>query len=95
MLDARTVNRYFFLPILGWSISLVWLTLKSPHKLMRYCGAVLLACMLLVGIPGSLQFPKFNNYYFPQQVSEFEKLPPGQTYVFKTVPGWTMTLTKK
>lgn len=98
-------TRYYFLPILAFIVSIIWATLRAPHRVARVAAGALLAVTLLIAIPSGWNYTHSNvlrtgaypfpNQNFPDQVRAFETTPTGTSYTFSLMPpGWAMTLVK-
>jgi hypothetical protein len=94
-LSGGSGGRYYFLPKLAWMISLGWLFFNSKLKFLTAFASVSLFCFVFLGLSHDWAFDKFHNYHFNKQVAEFKNMNIGETYKFKIVPGWEMSLTKK
>lgn len=92
---SGSAGRYYLLPKLAWIISLGWLLFNAKPKLLKIFAAVSFLSFIFLGLTHDWTFDKFRNYHFDKQVAEFKKLDAGETYQFKIVPDWEMTLTKK
>lgn len=88
-------GRYWFLPGLAWVMSLGWLLFNARRKSVRNIAGALLLCMVCIGMPHDFSLPKYRDFQFQRQVSEFKALEVGQPYTFRIVPKWNMTLVRK
>ncbi|HWQ59940.1 MAG TPA: hypothetical protein VN420_02225 [Candidatus Fimivivens sp.] len=88
-------GRYYLFPTLAWVMSLGWLLLNSERKFFRNMAAALMICLVFIGIPRDFTFSKYRDFQFQRQVSEFKSLDIGQSYTFRIVPKWDMTLVRK
>ena len=89
-------GRYYFLPMLAWVVSLVWLVgSKHRHRMMAVLGGGALAVMVVVGIPNDWRYPAYTDYQFPEHARQFEAASSGETVTIPINPGWTMVLHKK
>jgi len=88
-------NRYYFLPMLGFLASLLWLATRtaSPPKL-RYC-AIGLLLLLPIGIFQDWHYPPFTDFDFPRYAAQFEQAAPGTRITIPINPGMTMEITKR
>ena len=88
-------NRYYFLPMVAFLASLVWLALDpSVSRKIRYAGAVVLL-LLPIGIYQDWYYPAFRNFHFPRYAAQFERAPSGTQFTIPINPDWMMQLTKK
>ena len=89
-------NRYYFLPMLAFLASLLWMASRraSPLSLRYFAIAVLL--MLPIGIYRDWKYSPFIDLHFSQYADQFEQAPAGTTIVIPINPGsgWKMELTK-
>ena len=96
MANGLGEGRYYFFPHLAWIIALVFLAFSQKNKFIKFFSGFLLVCLFFVGIPNDFKIKTFKNYYFQNQVQEFEKLNPGESYTFNINPvGRQFTLIKK
>jgi len=88
-------NRYYFLPMLGFLASLLWMaTPATPPRGLRYF-AVALLLLLPVGIYREWSHPPFDDYHFQQYAEQFEHAPAGTKIAIPINPGMTMEITKQ
>lgn len=87
-------QRYWFIPICGWVATLLWLTFAAKNLLFRTLGTVLLALLLVVGIPQSWHIDPLPNLDFQAYARRFEEVPRGIKYSIPINPGWQMKLYK-
>jgi hypothetical protein len=88
-------NRYYFLPMLAFLASLLWIVGRSASpRALRYFAMALLA-LLPIGIYQDWHHPPFVDYHFPEYADQFDRLPPGTRMVIPINPGWAMELTKR
>jgi len=88
-------NRYYFLPMVAFLASLVWLALDpAVSRTIRYAGAVVLL-LLPIGIFQDWYYPAFKNFHFPRYAAQFEGAPSGTQVTIPINPDWTMELTKR
>ncbi len=88
-------QRYWFVPIVGWVATVLWIALAAPHKIMRLVGCILVALLLVVGIGQNWRIAPLPDLHFQHYARHFEKLPKGTKYTLPINPGWQMTLYKK
>jgi len=88
-------NRYFFLPMLAFLASLLWIaTGKASARALRYIAMALLLLMP-IGIYRDWHYPAFVDYHFQEYADKFEHAPPGTKMTIPINPGWSMKLTKR
>lgn len=96
MLRPNGGNRYFFLPMLAWIVTIGWTYFIFQKSLyLKYLTTLLLCLFIFVGVPLGWKIKSFKDYHFSDQVKQFEKKQGGQTMDIRINPGWNMTLTKK
>jgi len=89
-------QRYWYIPMLSWLSTLLWLLLASRLKLLKFCAGLLLVLLIAIGIPYSWRLKSLPNLQFQKYVSKFQALPPGTNYSIPiNPPGWTVPLHKK
>ena len=90
-----TSNRYFFLPILAFFVSVLWSADAAKHRAVRICSVVLVLC-LAVGTRRDWSYPAFTDMHFRRYARQFQLLPLGTRMVIPiNPPPWTMRLIKK
>jgi hypothetical protein len=89
-------NRYYFLPMLAFLASLLWMACRKASPLAIRCFAIALLSLLPIGIHRDWKYPPFADLHFPQYADQFEQAPPGTTIVIpiNPSPDWNMALTK-
>jgi hypothetical protein len=88
--------RYYFLPMLAWATSLVWLTWSNQKpRILSVLGLGALAVMFLVGIPLDWNYPPFVDEQFSSYVAKFDQDPSGTDVSIPINPNWTMVLHKQ
>ncbi|MFH1947464.1 MAG: hypothetical protein ABIJ23_04905 [Candidatus Magasanikbacteria bacterium] len=88
-------TRYWFIPMLGFVLSLVYIACQKEYKSFRFVGLFAIILML-IGISYDWVFPKWNNLDYKNQVRTFEQVELGEEYNFFIQPeGWQMKLIKK
>jgi hypothetical protein len=89
-------NRYYFLPMLAFLASLVWMATRraSARAIRNFAAALLL--LLPIGIYQDWTYPAFEDLDFSRHAAEFEQAPAGTNIVIPINPnsGWAMELTK-
>ena len=87
-------NRYYFLPMLGFLVSLVWIAGRKASSLALRCIAAALLLMLPIGIYRDWKYPPFIDLHFSKYAAQFEQAPAGTHVVIPINPNWNMGLTK-
>jgi len=87
-------NRYYFLLMLAFLASLLWMASRraSPRALRSF--AVVLLLLLPIGVYQDWNYPPFSDLDFSQYAAQFEQAPAGTKIVIPINPGWSMELTK-
>jgi hypothetical protein len=89
-------ERYYFLPILAFLASLVWMAGRSatPRALRNFAVALLL--LFPIGVYQDWNLPAFEDLGFYYYADEFERAPAGTKVVIPINPNpvWSMELTK-
>lgn len=90
-----TSNRYFFMPMLAFLTSLLWIADSAKHRVMRACSLGLLLCVP-VAIRRDWRYPAFTDMHFPEYAARFQTAPAGTKMLIPiNPPPWKMTLRKK
>jgi len=87
-------NRYYFLPMLAFLASLLWMASHSPVPRALRCFAVALLLLLPIGIYQDWEYPPFQDFQFKRYAGQFERAAAGTKLAIPINPGWTMELTK-
>jgi len=96
LIRPGTGQRYFFVPMVAWMVSLVWFSGRLKPLSIRCAAIVLLACCFAIGIVSDFKHSPYQDYHFQQEVRAFNKQPKGASFTFPINPaGWTMILNKK
>ena len=88
-------NRYYFLPIIAFLASLVWLAFDPAVSRNFRCAGVVVLLLLPIGIYQDWYYPAFKNFHFPKYAAQFERAPSGTHFTIPINPDWTMELTKR
>ncbi len=88
-------QRYWYIPMFIWIINLVWVTFKAKLLPLRIATALLLAILVLVGMPNSWRLPALPDLQFSKHAQAFEQAPAGTHAHIPINPGWEMDLVKK
>ncbi|MGA9966618.1 MAG: hypothetical protein WBQ10_15585 [Terriglobales bacterium] len=88
-------NRYYFLPMLAFLASLLWIVASSHSaRMLRYI-AIAILLLLPIGISKDWRYAAFGDYHFQQYADSLESAPSGTKLVIPINPGWKMELTKR
>lgn len=88
-------QRYWYIPILMWLATLLWIALAARQKVFKAVASLALLALLVIGIPQGWRIAPFPDLNFPYHAQQFEDLPRGAQYSVPINPGWEMTLIKK
>ncbi len=88
-------GRYYFLPILGWMFTLLFLAFKAPSRYIQRLCLMLSFIFIIYAVPTNFILRPLKNFHFKEQVAEFHNLSSGESYTFKFPPSWKVTLVKK
>jgi hypothetical protein len=94
-MTGGSAGRYYFLPKVAWIISLGWLFFNSRIRFLKIFAGLFFFSFVFLGLTKNWTFDKFHNHHFKKQAAEFKNMKKGETYEFRIVPGWRMTLIKK
>ena len=87
-------QRYYFIPMVAFVTTLVWMVGQQTHRQLRLVAALSLSCMLL-GIISDWHHPAFTDLNFKEYANEFVESPKGtKVKIPINPPGWFMELTK-
>jgi hypothetical protein len=85
--------RYWFLPTIAFTWSLLW-CIRSRIRVLRPASAVLLIFMCF-GVARDWQLPAFSDLHFPDEAKRLDATPAGVPFVMPENPqGWTLALIK-
>jgi hypothetical protein len=89
-------QRYWYIPMLSWLMTLLWLLLAAKSKLLKVSAGILLLLLAVIGISYSWRMAPLPNMNFQVYASRFQTLPSGSKYSIPINPtGWKVTLYKK
>lgn len=93
MAVAGEGNRYYFIPMLAWTSSLLYCLTSNRAHMLRWVATVLLSILLIVGIPRDWAYPAYAPLYWNKYASEVQSARPGSTVSIPiNPPGWSMEL---
>jgi hypothetical protein len=89
-------NRYYFLPMLAFLASLMWMACRRASPLAIRCFAIALLLLMPIGIYRDWKYPPFTDLHFSQYAAQFEQAPAGTQVMIPINPGehWNLVLTK-
>ncbi len=87
-------NRYFFVPLVVFSIGLVRLA-TDGSTWVRRAGIGLVAVVVLGGVRGDWREPPLRDFEYRQYVEAYDRARPGDKVQIVHPPGWSFTLTKR
>lgn len=88
-------NRYYFMPMLAFLASLVWIATRGASSPAWRGLAIALLLLLPIGIVRDWRYPPYVDYHFPEYARQFDQAPPGAEVTIPINPDWTMKLTKR
>jgi hypothetical protein len=94
MRDAVGI-RYWFLPMLAFSWSLVWCATVNGNGVFRFAGIVglILSCF---GIMQDWKYPAYPNFHFAKYANQLAAASPGILIAIPICPnGWSLQLVKR
>jgi hypothetical protein len=87
-------QRYYFIPMVAFVTTLVWMVGKQTHRQLRLVAALSLSCMVF-GIILDWHHPAFIDFKFKEYANKFIESPKGTKVTIPVNPsGWSMELTK-
>jgi hypothetical protein len=89
-------NRYYFLPMLAFLASLLWMACRRASHLAIRCFAIALLLLLPIGIYRDWKYSPFTDLHFQQYAAQFEQAHAGTKMAIPINPGgaWILELTK-
>jgi hypothetical protein len=88
-------QRYWYIPILVWIMTILWLLFNARLRPLRYICLVLIAVLIFIGIPSDWSIPKYQDMYWRDYAAQFDSLPKGTSLTIPINPEtWNMVLTK-
>ncbi len=88
-------QRYWYIPMIVWISTLIWLAFKAPLRHIRGIALSCLGFLLLVGIPTDWRVTRWPYLNFRDHAVQFEHAKPGETFDIPLNPEWNMVLIKK
>ncbi len=88
-------QRYWYIPILVWIVTLVWLAFRATVPALKKFSIIGLCLLLLIGIPTDWRIQVWPYQDFQTHATRFEQSPPGTVTHIPVNPGWEMVLTKR
>jgi len=93
--DPSADQRYWYIPMIVWLSTLLWLLFAARIKLLRVVAGIIMALLITIGIPGSWHIPPLPRLHFQTYAKNFQAVKPRTRYTIPINPvGWEMTLTK-
>ena len=88
-------NRYYFIPMLAFFASLIWIATNSTQtaKFMRLISIAVLA-LLPIGVVRDWRYKPFVDYNFKSFAADFERVAPGTKVSIPINPDWHLILIK-
>jgi hypothetical protein len=95
LLVPGACNRYFFLPMLAFFASLLWIVAcANTVRALRF-AAIAILLLLPIGIHRDWFHRPFADFHFHEYADRFDAAPSGTRFVIPINPGWRMELTKR
>jgi len=90
-----TGQRYWYIPILVWLITLLWILLAAKSLIMRSVCATLLLLFVGIGIPGSWRIHPYPDQHYSYYADKFDTVKSGHNMKIPTNPEpWFIVLKK-
>lgn len=88
-------GRYWFMPMLAFVTTLIWLlSVKKPYKFRRV--AIVALAIMLVGITLDWTYPRFADFKFGEYANKFAAAPQASKVIIPiNPPNWKMELLKR
>lgn len=88
-------GRYWFMPMLAFVTTLIWLlSVKKPYNFRRL--AIVALAIMLSGIALDWTYPPFADFKFGEYANKFAAAPPGSKVIIPiNPPNWKMELVKR
>ncbi|NET54866.1 MAG: hypothetical protein F6K47_01255 [Symploca sp. SIO2E6] len=88
-------QRYYFLPMIAFLTTIVWLMSRQNPRQLRLVATITLAS-LLIGITLDWRHPAFTDLNFPDYANQLAVSPAGAKVIIPiNPPGWSMELVKQ
>ncbi|HLZ15023.1 MAG TPA: hypothetical protein VKQ34_03450 [Candidatus Saccharimonadales bacterium] len=88
-------QRYWYIPIMSWIATLIWLACKAPSKWFKGMASIVLLLMVIVGLGQNWEVAPLTDLHFQQYAQDFQRAPKGKPFAIPINPGWKMILYKK
>jgi hypothetical protein len=90
-----TGQRYWYIPILVWLATLLWIVFAAKSLIMRTLSGCLILLFICIGVPGSWDIPPMPDRNYRQYVDTFNTLKKGSPFAIPTNPDPWMILLRK
>ncbi|HUD07295.1 MAG TPA: hypothetical protein VMR34_05400 [Candidatus Saccharimonadales bacterium] len=97
LIDPGAGQRYWFIPIFVWLVTLLWVALAAKSIIMRIVCICLIVLFVAMGIPSSWKIAPLPNLNYQYYVSQCNQQKPGHLCEIPINPGgvhWQMVLYK-
>lgn len=97
MANASTGARYFFIPLVAWSITLMWSLSQIKNKRLQIILSFIVGLLMFNVFITDFKLKAYKDKEFYKHAEIFSTLPSGTEYKIPTNPGkgWDVTLIKK
>lgn len=97
MANASTGARYFFIPLIAWSITLIWFLSQIKNKRLQIVLSAIVGLLMLNVFITDFKLKAYKDREFYKYAEIFSALPSGTEYKIPVNPGkgWDIILIKK
>lgn len=97
MTNASTGARYFFIPLVTWSVALIWFLSQIKNKRLQIVLSATIGLLLINVFITDFKLKAYKDREFYKHAEIFSTLPAGTEYKIPINPGkgWDVTLFKK
>lgn len=97
MTNASTGARYFFIPLVAWSTTLVWFLSQMKNKKIKIILATVFGLLMINVFISDFKLKAYKDKEFYKHAEIFSSLPSGTEYKIPINPGkgWDVILIKK
>ncbi|MDX9856133.1 MAG: hypothetical protein RBS86_04960 [Candidatus Moranbacteria bacterium] len=97
MISKTAGSRYFFIPLVAWSASLIWFLSRIKNKKIKIALSLIVGLLVSNVFLTSFKISRYKDKEFYNHVEIFSNLPSGSEYRIPINPGkgWDVFLIKK
>ena len=95
MTSTLAGERYFVIPVITFTLCVVWAISRLPYAALRGAVAVPLLALLLYGAGNHWQYTPYGDLHPERNVTLLDRAPSGSVVTLTDVPGWTFQVTKR